>query len=69
MAAGDWVLKEGQHPQAIEVDGGQREIHMLLFLPKGHAQWNSAEVNGLLDELLRRLPVDPDRVYLTGTRK
>jgi predicted peptidase len=28
--------------------------------------WDVATLDALLDELLRHLPVDPDRVYLTG---
>lgn len=31
-----------------------------------NAEWNSAGVNALIDELIERLPVDLERIYLTG---
>lgn len=33
-----WILNEGQHPQFVETDNGQRKIHLLLFLPKGYTE-------------------------------
>lgn len=33
-----WTLKEGQHPQYVLADSGQRKIHLLLFLPKGYTE-------------------------------
>lgn len=34
--------------------------------PNQFARIDLATLNGMLDELLARLPIDPDRVYLTG---
>lgn len=45
-----------------------QELPFIVASPQlpSDADWDIDTLNALLDELLERLPIDPDRVYLTG---
>lgn len=52
-------------PKIVET---QTDFPFILASPQApeNTVWNSAAVNALLDALIARLPVDVDRIYLTG---
>ncbi len=64
---GDDIEKVKLHgpPKIVEA---QADFPFIVVSPQApeSAVWKSATVNALLDELIARLPVDADRIYLTG---
>ena len=76
-----WMLAPGQHPQSFErrvtvkTHGPPKFLASRPDFPfivaslqaRNHFEaFGPATLNAMLDELLEQLPVDPDRVYLTG---
>ena len=64
---GDDIEKVKAHgpPKMIET---QKDFPFIVVSPQAaaHTNWNSSGLNMLLDEVIARLPVDVDRIYLTG---
>lgn len=64
---GDDIEKVKLHgpPKMVET---QRDFPFIVVSPQAPANtnWNSTSLNRLLDEVIARLPVDVDRIYLTG---
>src|SRR5437879_1072434 len=76
-----WMLAPGQHPQSferrvtVETHGPPKflasrpDFPFIVASPQARNHFEAfgpATLNAMLDELLEQLPVDPDRVYLTG---
>jgi predicted peptidase len=47
---------------------GKPDFPFIVVSPQAKAgqRWDTARLNALLDDLLERLPIDPQRIYLTG---
>lgn len=64
---GDDIAKVKVHgpPKVADADP---EFPFILISPllAADADWNLAELDRIVDHALRTLPVDPDRIYLTG---
>lgn len=64
---GDDIEKVKLHgpPKMVET---QKDFPFIVVSPQAAANtnWNSTSLNVLLDEVIARLPVDVDRIYLTG---
>jgi len=58
-------VKVNGPPQFLEE---RRDFQFVVASPQlpDNAAWSSDVLNALLDELMERLPIDTDRVYLTG---
>lgn len=52
-------------PKRAEVDGSFPFILVSPLLPENE-DWDIAKLDRIVDEAMRKLPVDPGRVYLTG---
>jgi len=64
---GDDIEKVKAHgpPKMLET---QKDFPFIVVSPQAaaHTNWNSNSLNVLLDEVIARLAVDVDRIYLTG---
>src|SRR5438067_1488997 len=76
-----WMLAPGQHPQSFErrvtvethgrpkLVASKPDFPFIVASPQARNHFEAfgpATLNAMLDDLLEQLPVDPDRVYLTG---
>ena len=59
-------LKAQGPPQMVDADNAFPFIVASPQAPDGWRGFDPATLNALLDELIRQLPVDVDRIYLTG---
>jgi predicted peptidase len=58
-------VKNNGPPKIVQT---QRDFPFIVVSPQVSADmaWDSDSLNALLDELLGQLPIDPERVYVTG---